>query len=117
MNVGLKPPIPVLNKLWPLPGPSLCYLPELHGLPDPAGHSLSRNPIILFLAVLTTRANLPVLLSSVLEQFLRLIPMQFFSSEAIPFMIQLFDVVSLSVLRYGYCSPPTSTFALCPFFG
>ena len=25
---------PGAESLWPLPGPSLCYLPELHGLPD-----------------------------------------------------------------------------------
>ena len=26
---------PGAEALWPLPGPSLCYLPSLHGLPDP----------------------------------------------------------------------------------
>ena len=26
---------PGAEALWPLPGPSLCYLPDLHGLPDP----------------------------------------------------------------------------------
>ena len=26
---------PGAEPFWPLPGPSLCYLPELHGLPDP----------------------------------------------------------------------------------
>ena len=26
---------PGAEKLWALPGPSLCYVPELHGLPDP----------------------------------------------------------------------------------
>ena len=26
---------PGAESLWPLPGPSLCYLPDLHGLPDP----------------------------------------------------------------------------------
>ena len=25
---------PGAEQLWPLPGPSLCYVPELHGLPD-----------------------------------------------------------------------------------
>lgn len=26
---------PDAEALWPLPGPSLCYVPDLHGLPDP----------------------------------------------------------------------------------
>ena len=26
---------PGSEALWPLPGPSLCYVPDLHGLPDP----------------------------------------------------------------------------------
>ena len=26
---------PGAEALWPLPGPSLCYVPDLHGLPDP----------------------------------------------------------------------------------
>ena len=26
---------PGAEALWPLPGPSLCYVPSLHGLPDP----------------------------------------------------------------------------------
>ena len=25
---------PGSEKIWALPGPSLCYLPDLHGLPD-----------------------------------------------------------------------------------
>ena len=31
----IKHSYPGSEALWPLPGPSLCYVPELHGLPDP----------------------------------------------------------------------------------
>ena len=27
--------LPRSGAFWPLPGPSLCYVPELHGLPEP----------------------------------------------------------------------------------
>ena len=41
---GLTSSYPEAEALWPLPGPSLCYLPELHGLPDPE-QTTYREPI------------------------------------------------------------------------
>ena len=38
--LGLNRSYPGAEALWPLPGPSLCYVPDLHGLPDPQATAL-----------------------------------------------------------------------------
>ena len=36
---------PGSEALWPLPGPSLCYVPDLHGLPDPQTAIVGQCPV------------------------------------------------------------------------
>ena len=41
LMLGFNALTPVRKSSGPLPGPSLCYVPELHGLPDPTDNYLS----------------------------------------------------------------------------
>ena len=79
--------------------------------------STIKNPIILFLAVLITRAKSLGLLNSDLVRCFRPILMLCSSSAAIPFRIPAVRRYFLQRLsRYGHCSSSTSTFALRSFF-
>ena len=52
----IKGSYPGAEDLWALPGPSLCYCPALHGLPDTEAISY-KEPNYPVFGVLTTRAN------------------------------------------------------------
>ena len=88
---------PGAEALWPLPGPSLCYLPDLHGLPEPHVTNY-QEPTYPVYGTLTTLANIPALLKSVLEPFFRLTQMLCFSFVAIHSMMRRFGDIFFSVL-------------------
>ena len=56
LNRWLADSYPGAESLWVLPGPSLCYVPSLHGLPEWRKYVI-RKLAISFLVALTIRAS------------------------------------------------------------
>ena len=105
--VGLGGRIQVLKKLWALPGPSLCYLPSFHGLPDTDDISYKEPNHPVFGSFNHTR-KLTRSTQHVLDQFFRLILMRFFSSVAILSVILLLDSIFAAFYMIWHCTTPTT---------
>ena len=107
---------PGAEKLWALPGPSLCYIPSLHGLPSVDRINYQEPNHLVFGSFNHTRK----LTHSSLQRFGKVLkenPDAVLQFAAIPSLIGGASTFFNASAGHGHCCSSNAAFAVCTFLG